>query len=98
MTGRPLQRPPIEISFEEFSIKMNSCLTKSFSKEETIRQFYIKYLLAQMETTLQWIEKYGYDTVEEWCERFFDDWDFDAHSTILKSKFLTKYNNIMPIR
>lgn len=97
MKGRP-NRPLIEITINEFSINLNKCLTKPFTNETKLRQFYTSYLCTQQELTLNWIEKYGYDKVEDWCERYFNDWDFDKHSTILKSKFLIKYNNIMPIK
>ena len=79
------------IHLEESNKNLNTYIVK-------LEEFFNAYVDSHYKTTLQWLEKHGQEPVSEWAQWYFRDWDFDAHSTILKSKFLTKYNNIMPIR
>jgi len=88
--------PKQTITISEFANKMNSCLILSFTNNDKIKEFYDKFIEHNFSLTYHWIEVNGYDTVEEWTEEYFKDWDFDLHSTILKSVFKDKYNNVKP--
>jgi hypothetical protein len=98
MSVRKTDYPPISITFDKFVEQMNNCLTTPFKNIEKLNQYYMLYKEAQYNITLNWILTHGYDTVEEWAEEFFKEWDFDAHSTILKSRFKSKYNNVKPVK
>lgn len=88
--------PSINISIEIFVDLLNSTLIIPFKNPDKLTEFYNDYIINQYEHTLVSIEQNGYDKVDEWCEWYFKDWDFDKHSTILKSKFKSKYNNVKP--
>lgn len=100
MIAKPIGRhhyPDQTVTYEQFIIQMNNCLTQPFTNEIKLKLFYHDYIMYNYGLVLHWIEVNGYDTVEEWCEEImFKDWDFDKHSTILKSKFKSNYNNIKP--
>ena len=91
--------PDQTVTYEQFINQMNNCLTQPFTNEVKLKLFYHDYIQYNYSLTLNWVNIHGYDTVEEWCEeKMFKDWGFDKHSTILKSKFKSKYNNIKPDR
>ncbi len=90
--------PQIPIQLSDFAIKLNSSLTLPFTNEAKLKLFYNEFIEHNYRITYHWYKENGYDTVEEWCEIYFKDWDFDKHSTILKSLFKKKYNNIKPVK
>lgn len=78
--------PPINITFKSFVKQLNKLFTKPFHilrDAEELNGYYGDYKECNYAMSLDYVLDKGYDSVEEWGNKFFRDWTIDEHDTEL---------------